>query len=103
VKVLIVGLDGADWTIVDPLMAAGRMPNLLRLVNGGVPREPPLDHPMLSPVIWTSIATGVEPARHGVIDFLAPSAAGANEPVTSAARRTPALWEILSEAGVRWA
>jgi tetratricopeptide (TPR) repeat protein len=101
VKVLVVGLDGADWTIVDPLMAAGRMPNLLRLVNDGARANLLSITPMLSPVIWTSIATGVEPSRHGVLDFLAPSATGANEPVTSAARRTPALWELLSDAGVR--
>ncbi len=101
VKVLVVGLDGADWKIVDPLMAAGRMPNLLRLVNGGVRANLLSITPMLSPVIWTSIATGVEPGRHGVLDFLAPSATGASEPVTSGARRTPALWELLSDAGVR--
>jgi len=101
VKVLVVGLDGADWKIVDPLMASGRMPNLLRLVKSGVRANLLSITPMLSPVIWTSIATGVEPARHGVMDFLAPSAAGASEPVTSGARRAPAIWELLSEAGVR--
>ena len=101
VKVLVVGLDGADWKIVDPLMAAGRMPNLLRLVNGGVRANLLSITPMLSPVIWTSIATGVEPGRHGVLDFLAPSATGASEPVTSSARRAPALWELLSDARVR--
>ena len=101
VKVLVVGLDGADWKIVDPLMAAGRMPNLLRLVSHGVRANLLSITPMLSPVIWTSIATGVEPARHGVMDFLAPSEAGVSEPVTSGARRVPAIWELLSEAGVR--
>jgi Flp pilus assembly protein TadD/arylsulfatase A-like enzyme len=101
VKVLLVGLDGADWKIADPLMAAGRMPNLKKLVDGGVRADLLSITPMLSPVIWTSIATGVEPARHGVLDFLAPSANGPNEPVTSSARRMPAFWEILSEAGAK--
>ncbi len=101
VHVLVVGLDGADWRIVDPLMAAGRMPNLKRLVDRGVRANLLSISPMLSPVIWTSIATGVEPARHGVMDFLAPAAGGASEPVTSAARRVPAVWEILSDAGAR--
>lgn len=99
VKVLLVGLDGADWKIVDPLMAAGRMPNLRDLVRNGVSSNLLSITPMLSPVIWTSIATGVEPRRHGILDFLAPSATGTNEPVTSRARRVPALWEILSDAG----
>jgi Flp pilus assembly protein TadD/arylsulfatase A-like enzyme len=101
VKVLLVGLDGADWKIAEPLMAAGRMPNLLRLVNTGVSSNLLSITPMLSPVIWTSIATGVEPPRHGILDFLAPSSSGESEPVTSRARRVPALWEILSDAGAR--
>jgi len=101
VKVLVVGLDGADWRIVDPLLAAGRMPHLRRLVEGGARADLLTITPMLSPVIWTTIATGVEPARHGVMDFLAPGPSGGNEPVTSAARRAPAIWELLSEAGVR--
>ena len=54
---------------------------------------------MLSPVIWTSTATGVEPARHGILDFLAPSANGASEPVASSARKAPTVWELLSAAG----
>jgi tetratricopeptide (TPR) repeat protein/arylsulfatase A-like enzyme len=101
VKVLVVGLDGADWKIADPLMAAGRMPNLARLVKNGVRSNLLSITPMLSPVIWTSIATGVEPARHGVMDFLARTAGGESEPVTSSARRVPTFWELLSDAGVR--
>jgi Flp pilus assembly protein TadD/arylsulfatase A-like enzyme len=101
VKVLVVGLDGADWRIIDPLMAEGRMPHMRRLVEGGARADLLTITPMLSPVIWTTIATGVEPARHGVMDFLAPGPNGASEPVTSAARRAPAIWELLSEAGVR--
>lgn len=101
VHVLLVGLDGADWKIIDPLMSAGRMPNLQRLVDDGVRANLLTIAPMLSPVIWTSIATGVEPARHGVLDFLAPAPNGASEPVTSAARLVPTVWEILSEARAR--
>ena len=99
VKVLLVGLDGADWKIADPLMAAGRMPNLKSLVDDGVRSNLLSITPMLSPVIWTSMATGVEPARHGILDFLAPSANGASEPVASSARKAPTVWELLSAAG----
>lgn len=99
VHVMIVGLDGADWKIADPLMANGRMPNLKSIVDGGVRSNLLSITPMLSPVIWTSIATGVEPPRHGILDFLAPSAKGASEPVASNARRVPTFWEMLSDAG----
>ena len=99
VRVLVVGLDGADWEIVDPLMAAGRMPNLMRLVRDGARAKLLSISPILSPVVWTSIATGVEPARHGVLDFLATTPDGRSEPVTSRARRVPTVWEMLSDAG----
>jgi Tfp pilus assembly protein PilF/predicted AlkP superfamily phosphohydrolase/phosphomutase len=98
--VLLVGLDGADWEIVDPLMEAGRLPNLAGLVRQGARAKLLSITPMLSPVIWTSIATGVEPSRHGVMDFLVPAASGGSEPVTSRARKAPAVWDILSTAGV---
>ena len=70
-KALLIGLDGADWNIIDPLVEAGRLPNLARLARSGVRGRLHSITPMLSPVIWTSIATGVQPSRHGIIDFLA--------------------------------
>src|SRR2546426_808601 len=100
-KVLLIGLDGADWNIVDPLIEAGRLPNLGRLARAGVRGRLHTITPMLSPVIWTSIATGVSPSRHGIIDFMATTGRdGAKVPVTSSLRRTKALWNILSEQGL---
>jgi len=100
-KALLIGLDGADWNIVDPLIEAGRLPNLGRLVREGTRGRLRTITPMLSPVIWTSIATGVLPARHGIIDFLATAGRdGEKQPVTSNLRKTKALWNILSEQGL---
>lgn len=101
-RVLLVGLDGADWNIVDPLMAAGRMPHLAGLVRTGVRARMRTIAPMLSPVVWTSMATGVVPARHGILDFVATTATeGERVPVTATQRRVKALWTILSDNGVR--
>lgn len=100
-NLLVVGLDGADWDIADPLIARGEMPHLARLVRDGTRARLRSIVPMLSPVIWTSIATGMGPAKHGIVDFLARSAKGDLVPVTSTLRRTPALWNILSDGGVR--
>jgi Tfp pilus assembly protein PilF/arylsulfatase A-like enzyme len=99
-RVLLVGLDGADWEIADPLMREGRMPNLARLTRTGARAKLLSIPPLLSPVVWTTVATGVEPTRHGVLDFLAPDDAGAAQPVTSRERRVPAVWEMLSARGV---
>jgi tetratricopeptide (TPR) repeat protein/arylsulfatase A-like enzyme len=100
-RVLLIGLDGADWNILDPLIDAGRLPHIGRLAREGVRGRLRSITPMLSPVIWTSIATGVLPGRHGIIDFLASAGPdGAKVPVTSSLRRTKAIWNLLSEHGL---
>jgi Tfp pilus assembly protein PilF/predicted AlkP superfamily phosphohydrolase/phosphomutase len=102
IKILLIGLDGADWNILDPLFEAGRLPHLARLARTGVRGRLHSITPMLSPVIWTSVATGVLPGRHGIIDFLATTGRdGERVPVTSTLRRTKAIWNILSENGLR--
>ncbi len=101
VKVLIVGVDAADWLVADPLLRAGRMPNLAALIRRGVRADFHTLTPMLSPLLWTSIATGVTPDRHGILDFLTPDPrTGEMVPVSSALRRAPAFWNILSHFGV---
>ncbi len=100
-RVFLIGLDGADWNIIDPLIDAGRLPNLGRLARSGARGRLHTITPMLSPVIWTSIATGVVPDRHGIIDFLATTGRdGEKVPVTSGLRKTKAVWNILSEQGL---
>lgn len=99
-RVLVIGLDGADWQILDPLLEAGRLPNLRGLVERGTRARLLSISPLLSPVVWTSVATGVEPTRHGVLDFLVSDASGTAQPVTSAQRRVPTVWEMLSRKGI---
>lgn len=99
-NVLLVGLDGADWDVAEPLMARGEMPNLARLVRDGVRARLRSIAPMLSPVIWTSVATGKGPAKHGIVDFLAVAPSGRRAPVTSTLRKTEALWNLLGDSGV---
>jgi tetratricopeptide (TPR) repeat protein/predicted AlkP superfamily phosphohydrolase/phosphomutase len=101
-RVLLIGLDGADWNILDPLMKAGRLPHLSRLVKGGVRARLRTITPMLSPVVWTSIATGVVPSRHGIVDFVATMGPERKRvPVRSSLRKVKAIWNVLSEQNVR--
>jgi tetratricopeptide (TPR) repeat protein len=99
--VVVIGVDSFTWRIADPLMAAGRMPHLRRLVERGARANLRTISPILSPVIWTSVATGMKPARHGIVDFVVNARdTGALVPVTSAMRRVPALWNLMSRQEV---
>lgn len=99
VKIVFVGIDSADWQIIDPLLQAGRMPNLRRLREKGCWGRLRTVAPVLSPVLWTSIATGRDPADHGILDFIAADAAGKTIPVTSNFRKTQAIWNMVTRSG----
>lgn len=101
-KVIVLGLDGIDPRAVDMLVAEGRLPAFARLRAEGAFGLLHADPPLVSPVLWTTMATGRRPADHGITSFKE-SAAGpdAKQPVTSTMRRVPALWNIASEAGRR--
>jgi hypothetical protein len=98
-KVLFIGVDGATWDIAGPMMADGELPNLKALADRGF--VAPLDtfQPSLSPVIWTTIATGKSKEKHGITDFVHVTEHG-TEPVLSNDRRVRALWDLLGERDV---
>lgn len=97
-RLLLVGWDSADWKIMHPLMDAGKMPALSRLVENGVSGNLTTLEPQLSPMLWTSIATGKMAYHHGVPGFTeVDPRSGAVVPVSAATRRCRTLWEILSE------
>jgi tetratricopeptide (TPR) repeat protein len=99
-RLLLVGLDGADWDVLEPLLRAGRLPRLARLIAAGA-RGPLRSYdPMISPLLWTTMVTGVGPDAHGVADFQAiDPATGRRVPITSRFRRVKSVWNILSDAG----
>ena len=100
-RVLLVGLDGADWNLIDPLLEQGRLPTLEALIKRGTRARLRTLAPVLSPVLWTSIATGKRPEKHGILDFLATSReTGERVPVTSNLRRARPLWHILGDYGL---
>ncbi len=101
-KVLVIGWDAADWKAIDPLMDAGMMPNLERLVSGGVRGRLATLDPPLSPMLWTSIATGKRPYKHGILGFSETGPDGKTiRPVTNMHRRVKAIWNILTQENQR--
>ena len=69
-KVAIIGLDGADWDFALPMIRRGELPNLARLRREGAYGKMRTNTPPLSPLLWTTIATGKSPDIHGINDFL---------------------------------
>ncbi len=101
-RVLLVGWDAADWKVINPLMDAGKMPNVQRLVETGAMGQIATLHPPLSPMLWTSIATGKRPPKHGIHGFSEPTPDGRGvQPVTNLSRKSKALWNILNQQGLR--
>jgi predicted AlkP superfamily phosphohydrolase/phosphomutase len=69
-KLIFLGLDGLDPALTEKFMADGKLPNLARLREEGSYRRLRTTFPSLSPVAWSTFATGVNPARHNIFDFL---------------------------------
>src|SRR5512133_96303 len=93
-RVLLVGLDGADWQAIDPLVEAGRLPAFARLRSGGRTGTLLATPPLVSPILWTTIATGRRPEDHRVLDFMVDVPGGGQAPVPSTERRVSALWNL---------
>jgi predicted AlkP superfamily phosphohydrolase/phosphomutase len=96
---IVIGVDGGEWKVIHHLWDAGKLPNLKRMAGRGVATALHTAYNS-SPVIWTTIATGVTPEVHGITDFVVPTPHG-DVPVSSAVRKVPALWNMLTRAGRR--
>ncbi len=101
-KVLLIGWDAADWKVITPLIEAGKMPNIARLVREGCSSPIATLQPSFSPMLWTSIATGKRPFDHGIHGFTEPRQDGQGvQPVTNLSRKSKAIWNILGQSGMR--
>jgi len=96
---ILLGVDGADWDVIEWMWEQNRLPNLEQLADRGVAAPLETFH-HASPVIWTSVATGVMPEVHGITEFVVPTVKG-DQPVSSTLRRVPALWNMVTATGGR--
>jgi len=100
-RILIIGIDGASYRVVGPMMRAGRLPNLSLIAKEGV-YGPILsyDLPLLSPRIWTTVVTGKGALKHGIHGWVRKTSdEGLARLNYSFDRNTHALWNILSDRG----
>ena len=96
-KLLIIGIDSADWRLLKPMLDEGRLPHLKAFMeqssHGRMKTFFPLEK---SPLLWASIVTGVKPEVHG-IDFFVDGSS--KKPINSSAWYAPAIWDIIGAAG----
>ncbi len=97
-RLIIVGVDGGDWINLRPLIDAGLLPNFARLVREGATGPLRSEEPMLSPLLWTTMATGRYPEDHGILNFTVIDAeSGERVPISRLYRRTDAFWNMLGD------
>ena len=101
VRIILIGWDGADWGIIDPLIRAGKLPHLSRLKQEGAWGRMRSETPTLSPLLWTTVVTGKPPEEHGIIDFLVRDPqTDRYVPITQTFRKVKALWNIFTDCGL---
>lgn len=96
-KVLVFGLDGATFKILDPLIDKGKTPNIAVLAKNGVKATLESTIPPLTAPAWVSFQTGVNPGKHGVFDFVDQK----GKLVNSTKIVQPKIWQIIAKTGLR--
>lgn len=101
-RVLLIGWDAADWKLINPLLESGEAPAIERMIESGVMGNLATLQPVLSPMLWNSIASGKRPSKHGIHGFteVNPHTRTVN-PVLSTSRKVKAIWNILSQEGLK--
>src|SRR5262245_42610361 len=103
-KVIFIGLDGATFDVLEPLMNRGLMPRLKEFIDQGVRGPLETTIPPITPTAWVSWMTGKNPGKHGVFEFLLRrkgSGALPDTPVNSRSRDGLPFWDLLAPTGKR--
>lgn len=99
-KVFLLGIDGATFSILDPLLAQGKLPNLLRMQQFGAWGKLQSTRQPITPAAWTSMFTGLTPGKHGIYDFQRRKPDSYElELVNGRMRDGQAVWSWLSTQG----
>lgn len=100
-KLLLVGLDGATFNIIRPLVDRGQLPTLAYLLRHGASGTLHSTVPPITPTAWTTVFTGKDPGKHGIFDFSELAADYTRRPVRATGHREKPLWQLLGDAGLR--
>lgn len=100
-RLLIIGWDGADWEIINDLVARGLLRNVQQMTQEGVRADLASTLPSHSWAAWTTFLTGMNPGGHGVFDFVErhPQQPDKRIPVASTSIKARTFLEVLSNSG----
>lgn len=101
-KLLVIGLDGASFNVLDPLIQNGHLKNLAGLIAGGTRADLETTFPPITAVAWSSFMTGKNPGKHGIFEFVRLDHASRRQLAVNASfRQGSAIWDLLSDEGER--
>ncbi len=101
-RVLMIGLDGMTFDVLDPLVAEGHTPVIAGLVRDGARAPLETIFPPLTAAAWTSAVTGKNPGKHGILEFFLRRPGTLDDvAVNQRLRDSRAIWDLLGEAGMR--
>ena len=100
-RVLCLGMDGADHGLVGELLEQGRLPTLAGIVRDGAYGPLRSTVPAATPTAWSSFLTGLNPARHGIFNFSTNANRAPSRLESARSRSGVPLWRTLGAAGVR--
>jgi predicted AlkP superfamily phosphohydrolase/phosphomutase len=100
-RVLCLGLDGADYDLVRDLLAEGKLPTLDRLSREGTFGPLRSTIPAFTPTAWSSFLTGLNPGGHGIFSFSSNPNRATGRLESAASRAGAPLWRMLGAAGLR--
>jgi predicted AlkP superfamily phosphohydrolase/phosphomutase len=98
--VMLIGFDGASWNLMNPLLKDRQLPNFQRVIQNGTTAALTTLTPTWSPLLWTSIATGKLPEKHGIRAYR-DNQTGVINIAQGNSRITKTFWNILSDSGIR--
>lgn len=98
---ILIGIDGADWNNIYPFLNEGLLPNFKKLMKEGSYGKLKTFAPARSPVVWTSIATGKNMFKHGIVDWTYVNEKGLQVPYSENELKAARVWKILNLSGKR--
>jgi len=96
-ETLVIGIDGGEWDVIEPLIEDGHLPNLSGLIESGVCGDLESITPPVSPPAWTSIQTGTNPGKHGIFDFTTFDAEYKRRSINASDRQAAPFWRVMND------